>query len=260
MSKLTQAAKFTASLYYQKGKVGYAGYVRRDDIAMLALRPGRSDPYTIYENLRARQLFENLFELRRREPRDDIVSRLVAVEGAQVKPAEILPMCVLLLVAGFETTVNLIGNGVLALLSHPAQWRALCADPAGMAAKTVEEVLRYDSPVQLTSRIALEPVKLEDREIRKGQLVLTLLGGANRDPEVYGHPDVFDIGRENPVPHLAFSSGIHYCLGQPLARLEATIAFRMLAERMPRLRLVGPVKRRNATIIRGPLSLPVAVV
>jgi len=204
------------------------------------------------------QLFEDLFRLRRREPRDDIVSHLVAAEGDQVKPREMLPLCGLLLVAGFETTVNLIGNGVLALLSHPEQWRALCDDPATMAPKAVEEILRYDSPVQLTSRTALEPVELAGHEVRKGQLILTLLGAANRDPEVYDRPAVFDITREHPAPHLAFSSGIHYCLGQPLARLEATIAFRVLAERMPALRQAGRVKRRNATTIRGPLRLPVA--
>jgi cytochrome P450 len=169
-------------------------------------------------------------------------------------------MCNLLLVAGFETTVNLIGNGVLALLAHPAQWRALCADPETMAAKAVEETLRFDPPVQLTSRVALEPVDLDGKTVRKGQLVITLIGGANRDPETYDHPATFDLSRDNPAPHLAFSSGIHYCIGQPLARLEATIALRLLAERMPGLHRAGRVKRRNATVIRGPLRLPVTVV
>ena len=205
------------------------------------------------------ELFQNLFELRRNEPADDIISRLVAAEGEQVKPDEMLPMCNLLLVAGFETTVNLIGNGVLALLAHPAQWQALCADPETMAARAVEETLRFDPPVQLTSRVALDPVDLEGKTVRRGQLVITLIGGANRDPETYDRPAAFDLSRDNPAPHLAFSSGIHYCLGQPLARLEATIAFRMLAERMPGLRRVGRVKRRNATVIRGPRRVPVTV-
>jgi cytochrome P450 len=206
------------------------------------------------------QLFENLFALRRREPRDDIVSRLVAAEGDQISPAEMLPMCNLLLVAGFETTVNLISNAVLALLGHPRQWQALCADAARLAPRAVEEVLRWDPPVQRTGRVALEPLELAGRHVRKGQQVVTLIGAANRDPEVYDRPEVFDILREVPGPgHLAFSSGIHYCLGQPLARLEATIALRMLAERMPGLALAGRVKRRNATTIRGPVRLPVAV-
>jgi len=207
--------------------------------------------------VKLRTLFTDLFELRRREPGDDVISLLVAAEGDQIKPAEMMPMCVLLLVAGFETTVNLIGNGVLALLDHPEQWDALRADPA-LAPRAVEEVLRYDPPVQRTVRVALEPVELVGRTVRKGQLVSTLIGAANRDPEVYERPGAFDIARQPEVDHLAFSSGIHYCVGQPLATLEATIALRLLAERMPRLRRVGPVKRRNATIIRGPIHLPVA--
>jgi P450-derived glycosyltransferase activator len=205
------------------------------------------------------RLFDRLIEVRRDEPADDVISHLVTADGDQVKPDEMQPICVLLLMAGFETTVNLIGNAVLALLGHPAQWEALCAAPAAMATKAVEETLRFDSPVQLTCRAALEPAELEGKQVRTGQLVLTLLGAANRDPEVYDHPATFDIGRENPVPHLAFSSGIHYCLGQPLARLEATIALRMLAERMPGLARAGEVTRRNGMTIRGPLRLPVRI-
>jgi cytochrome P450 len=208
--------------------------------------------------VKLRQLFESLFELRRHEPADDIISRMVAAEGDQVKPAEMLPMCVLLLVAGFETTVNLIGNCVLALLSHREQWQDLCADPQSMAAKAIEETLRFDPPVQLTDRVALEPLDLEGRAVRQGQRVVTLIGGANRDPEVYPDPGTFNIHREAAADHLAFSSGIHYCLGQPLARLEATIALRMLAERMPGLAPAGPVQLRNTTTIRGPLHLPVS--
>ena len=202
-------------------------------------------------------LFEQLFELRRREPRDDIVSLLVAAEGDQIRPAEMLSMCVLLLIAGFETTVNLISNAVLALLGHPAQWRALCADPAGLAPRVVQETLRWDPPVQRTGRFALEPLELAGQPVRKGELVVTLIGAANRDPEVYQRPDTFDILREGGPGHLAFSSGIHYCLGQSLARLEAAIALRMLAERMPGLARDGSVQRRNATTIRGPVRLPV---
>jgi cytochrome P450 len=207
------------------------------------------------EKLRA--LFENLFELRRREPADDIVSHVVAAEGNQIQPDEMIPMCVLLLVAGFETTVNLIGNGVLALLDHPDQWNALCADPEAMAPKVVEETLRFDPPVQRTGRFALEALELDGKPVRKDQFVVTLLGGANRDPETYDRPNVFDINRENAADHLAFSSGIHYCVGQPLASLEATIVFQMLAERLPGLRRSGPVQRRNATTIRGPIRIPV---
>jgi cytochrome P450 len=203
-------------------------------------------------------MFEQLFELRRREPRDDVISHLVAAEGDQIQPGEMLPMCMVLLIAGFETTVNLIGNGVLALLDHPMSWRELQADPVGLAPRVVEETLRFDPPVQRTSRYALEDLELEGTTVRMGQEVTTLLGAANRDPLVYENPDVFDIHRETGAEHLAFSSGIHYCVGAPLARLEATIAFRMLAERMPGLRRTAPVQRRNATLIRGPLHIPVS--
>lgn len=202
-------------------------------------------------------IFERLFELRRHSPADDVVSYLIAVEGDQLKPDELLAMCGLLLIAGFETTVNLIGNGVLTLLANRSQWELLCADPAGRAVGAVDETLRYAPPVHLTNRIALEPLELEGRQLSKGDEVLTLIAAANRDPEVYPHPATYDISRDNPAPHLAFSGGIHYCLGAPLARLEATIALRQLAERLPALTQSAPAKHRPRTIIRGPLSLPV---
>lgn len=203
------------------------------------------------------KLFEHLFELRRREPRDDIVSHLVAAEGTQITPAEMLSMCVVLLVAGFETTVNLISNAVLALLGNPGQWQALCADPEGLAPRAVEETLRWDPPVQRTERVALQPLELEGKLLRRGEWVVTLIGAANRDPEVYERPGTFDIMRDGGPGHLAFSGGIHYCIGQSLARLEAATALRMLAERMPGLARDGSVQRRNATTIRGPWRVPV---
>jgi P450-derived glycosyltransferase activator len=208
-------------------------------------------------NLELRALFEELFALRRREPADDIVGRMVAAEGVAVRPAEMLPMCTLLLIAGFETTVNLIGNAVNALLEHPDQWQALCADPAGLAGPAIEETLRFDPPVQRTGRVALQRLELDGRPVHKGQTVITLIGAANRDPEVFADPDRFDIRREQTAEHLAFSGGIHYCVGQPLALLEATTALRCLAERMPGLRRAGATRRRTSTTIRGPIHLPV---
>jgi P450-derived glycosyltransferase activator len=204
-----------------------------------------------------RQMFAELFALRRREPSDDVVSVIVAAEGMQqVQPEEMVPLCILLLIAGFETTVNLISNAVTALLAHPEQWAAVCADP-GLAGAAVEETLRYDPPVQRTSRAALEDVDLDGRSVRRNELVVTLIGAANRDPDVYHDPARFDITRPQTVEHLAFSGGIHYCLGQALARLEATIALETLVQRMPSLHRAGRIVRRDATTIRGPLRLPV---
>jgi cytochrome P450 len=203
------------------------------------------------------QLFAELIELRQSEPGDDIVSRLVAAGQERVTPEEMVSMCILLLIAGFKSTVNLISNSILALLSHPEQWEALCADPERMAPRAVEEALRYDAPVQRTSRMAREPVELGGQLVRKGEIVITLLGGANRDPEAYDRADVFDISRDSRHSNLAFASGIHYCIGQPLAQLEATIALRMLAERMPGLTRAGAIRRGDGSMLRGPLCLPV---
>jgi P450-derived glycosyltransferase activator len=207
-------------------------------------------------NASLERLFEQLFEQRRREPAEDVISTVVAAEGETISPAEMLPICVLLFIAGFETTVNLISNGVMALLAHPDQWAALHADPS-LAGGAVEEVLRYDPPVQRTGRVALVDTELDGVPLRRGDYVVTLTGAANRDPAVFDDPARFDISRTPSVEHLAFSSGIHYCLGAPLARAEATAALGALAERLPKLRRAGRVVRRNASTIRGPLRLPV---
>ena len=203
-------------------------------------------------------IFTELFEVRRREPGDDVVSTIVAAEGEQIHPLEMAPMCQLLLIAGFETTVNALGNAVLAFAAHPDQWDRLVADPS-LAPQAVEEVLRYDSSVQRTERVALEDTEVAGRTIPAGQFVQPLIGGANRDPAVFADPAEFDITRPNAGEHLSFSSGIHYCLGQPLARLELTVALEVLATRLPKLRPVGRVRYRPATLLRGPQVLPVSV-
>ena len=175
-------------------------------------------------------VFARLFEVRRREPQDDVISYLVAAEGESIAPEEMVPLCTLLLVAGFETTVNAIGNGVLALMEHREQWERLVADPA-LAAGAVEEVLRYDAPVQGTSRTSFDDIVVRGTPIARDELVQLRIGGANRDPQVFERPELFDITRPNAAEHLAFSGGIHYCLGAPLARLELEVVLGALARR-----------------------------
>ncbi|MGY1837847.1 MULTISPECIES: cytochrome P450 [unclassified Modestobacter] len=204
-----------------------------------------------------RELFGELVEQRRRAPGDDVVSALAAaVDDGGATVDEVLALAQLLLVAGFETTTNLIGNAVRALLAEPGQWAALTEDPA-LAAAAVEETLRFDPPVQLTARIAHEDAELDGARLRRDSSVLVLLAAAGRDPAAHPDPDRFDLHRVQTSSHLAFSSGVHHCLGAPLARLEGEVALRLLAERAPRLRAAGRPVPRVATVLRGPLRLPV---
>ncbi|WP_018220879.1 cytochrome P450 [Salinispora pacifica] len=225
--------------------------------------PGLVSTTTSTEAARARAgfiaYFQALIADRRRSPRADLVSQLVAVEDAseRLDSSDILATCILLINAGHETTVNLIANGVLALLRHPEQLADLRAEP-GLAAATVDEVLRYDAPVQITSRVAKHDTRLGAADVRAGDMVVLLLGAANRDPAVYPDPDRFDIRRRSPVPHLAFSAGAHFCLGAGLARLEAQIALSAVAARLrePRLRAGGVSYKPNLSL-RGPDVLTV---
>ena len=165
-------------------------------------------------------------------------------------------MCVFLLVAGHETTLALIGNGLLALLRNPDRKRTLQDDPA-LIETAVEEFLRYDSPIQHQTRVAGEDFELEGRQIRQGQRVLPMLGAANRDPAQFDDPDRLDIRRQ-PNPHLAFGYGIHFCLGAPLARLEGQIAIGAILRRMPALQLTTEsLTWRVHTSMRNPEMLPV---
>ena len=202
-----------------------------------------------------RELFELLIAKRVNDPHDDLISRLS--QSNEITPQETMFLCRLLLIAGFETTVNLISNTVLALLAHPDEWRLVSENPP-LADMAVKETLRWDGSIQRVGRVALEDVALEGQVIRKGEAIGLLLGAANRDPYVYANPGKFDVLRGEGPEHLTFSFGsIHNCIGRPLALLEAGIAVGVLAERMPLLEIAGKVRRRNATIVRGPRVLPV---
>jgi cytochrome P450 len=205
--------------------------------------------------------FKALLAAKRREPADDLLSALLAArdEGDALSENELVSMAFLLLVAGHETTVNLISSGVLALMLNPAELARLRADPAVTGA-AVEELLRHVSPVNdATYRIAAEPIEIGGMRISPGDPVLVALSGANRDPARFGDPDRLDLGRDSSG-HLAFGHGIHYCLGAPLARLEAEIAFTSLLARFGSIRLAVPadsLRWRPSSLIRGLESLPV---
>ncbi len=205
----------------------------------------------------AQRSFAKLFAERRRAPRDDLLSALVSAEerGDVLSEAELLSVCMLILGAGHETTTNLLGNAMLALLAHPQERERLDADPS-LIKTAVEELLRFDSPVQATDRVALEDLEIDGHAIRGGQLVVTLLGSANRDPERFPDPDRLDLGRGDNA-HLAFGLGTHFCLGAQLARLEAQVALPALLRRFPDLSGPSePPARVPSMLLRGPSALP----
>ena len=202
------------------------------------------------------------FEQRRFDPKDDLITALVQAEeaGDKLSEDELLAMGFLLLVAGHETTVNLIASGTLALLEHPEQMKMLMHNPS-LIKPAVEELLRYTSPVQIaTERFAGEDVTIAETRIRRGELVLAVIGSANRDERQFENPDTMDITRE-PNRHLAFGKGIHHCLGAPLARMEGQIAIDTLLRRFPKLHLaVTPesLRWRRGLFLRGLEKLPLA--
>jgi cytochrome P450 len=204
------------------------------------------------------EYFRALIERRRSDPGDDLLSALIAVEdqGDILTENELLATLTLLLVAGHETTVNLIGNGTLALLRHPDQLDRLRADP-GLARSTVEEVLRYDSPVQMTGRTALEDIEVGGKVLPKGKQAVVLLAAANHDPAHFPDPRRIDVTR-SPNPHRSFSFGAHFCLGASLARLEGTIALAELARRFPRIELeTDALVHKDTMVLRGLEAMPV---
>ncbi|MCY7400527.1 MAG: cytochrome P450 [Nocardioides sp.] len=201
-------------------------------------------------------LSEHLERLRR-EPGDNLLSQLVVVreEGQGLSDAELKSTAGLVLAAGFETTVNLLGNGIALLHDHPDERARLAADPA-LWTNAVEEVLRLDPPVLLTGRLALRDTTVAGREVRGGSMVTTILGAANRDPAVFPDPLRFDVGRPNARDHIAFSSGRHHCLGASLARMEGEVGLRAIWQRYPDLRLSPGARRRPTRILRGFDMLP----
>ena len=219
---------------------------------------GSTDAAAQQASLEFGDYFRELIAARRARPADDLLSELIRAEddGQRLTEQELISTCVLLLVAGHETTVSLISNAILALLRHPDQLAALRADP-GLAAGAVEETLRYDAPVQFTGRIARGGMQVGGITAPDGAVLLLLIAATGRDPEVFADPDRFDI-RRRAAGHLAFAAGPHFCLGAPLARLEATIAVQAFATRVtgPELDPAGLAYKPNLNL-RGPGSLAV---
>jgi len=201
-------------------------------------------------------LTEHLEQLRR-NPGDNLLSELVAAQedGIGLTPHELKSTAGLVLAAGFETTVNLLGNGIVLLHDHPEQLDALRADPS-LWSNATDEILRYDPPVLLTGRIASRDTEVAGTRIGAGGIVTTVLAAANRDPKVFTDPARFDVARENAKEHVSFSAGRHYCLGAALARMEGEVGLRMFFERFPDVRIAPGAKRRPTRILRGYEALP----
>jgi cytochrome P450 len=205
-----------------------------------------------------------LVSQRRRRPAADLISSLIAETdsaGGRLSEDELVTTCTLLLNAGHEASVNVVGNGVLALFGNPDQWqRLLAAEAAGqsLVGRGVEELIRFDSPLQLFERTAISDTPIADVTVRAGQKIAALLGSANRDPAVFDQPDRLDVGRVDN-PHLGFGAGIHFCVGAPLARVELQTSLRTLLRRFPTLRPATELGRlrRAEFVIRGVTSLPV---
>ncbi|GAC1401079.1 MAG: cytochrome P450 [Mycobacterium sp.] len=208
---------------------------------------------------RLRGYLRELIARRRNEPGEDLMSALIQVEeaGDQLTEEEIIATCNLLLIAGHETTVNLIANAILAMLRNPIQWSALSTDPQ-RASAVVEETLRYDPPVQLMGRIAAGDMTIGDTDVPKGDVMMLMLAAAHHDPAAFDRPDQFDPDRE-PIRHLGFGKGPHFCLGAPLARLETAVALSTVTARFPAARLAGEPPYKPNLTLRGMVSLEVAV-
>ncbi len=201
--------------------------------------------------------FSKVIDERRRAPKDDLISALTRAEGEDaLTPAEVMSFTVLLLIAGNETTTNLIGNAVVALLKHPEQLERVRRDPS-LVPNLVEEALRWDSPVQVLIRMTTQEVDLSGVTIPAGAMVMPMFASANRDERQFPDPDAFDVGRANARDHLAFGQGPHFCLGAPLARLEGLVVLEQIVQRLPGLeRSEDKLERLDSFLLRGPKRLP----
>jgi cytochrome P450 len=221
------------------------------------------DTHGLEERMQAglwlRGYLRELLERRRSQPADDLMSALISVEesGDQLTEEEIVATCNLLLIAGHETTVNLIANGILAMLRSREHWTALSADPT-RASAIIEETLRYDPPVQLASRVAGADMEIGDIRVPEGDIMMVLLAAAHRDPAVTERPDEFDPTRSS-IRHLAFGHGPHFCLGAPLARMETAVALSAVTKRFPAARLAAEPTYKPHVTLRGMARLDVAV-
>jgi hypothetical protein len=205
--------------------------------------------------------FRRHFAALRTSPGNDLLSRMITAAAAEADPlsdTDLVSIAGLVLAAGFETTVNLLGNGSALLFRHPDQLAGLRADPAGWR-NAVEEILRYDSPAQNSVRHTLADTEIAGLLVPRGKFIALVLAGANRDPAVFDDPDRFDVARPNAREHISFGAGSHYCLGAALSRMEGETGLRMLFERFPDMRPTAPGTRRPARILRGYAHLPVAL-
>ncbi len=219
---------------------------------MYELNPTEEDAHAaVTASVEFSAYLRKLSRERRREPRQDLISALtqVAAEGERLTEDELIGTCVLLLNAGHEATVNVTGNGWWALYRNPDQLRRLRADPS-LVRSAIEELMRYDTPLQMFERWVLEDVEIHGVRVPRGQELALLFGSANHDPDVFHRPNALDVGRERN-PHMSFGAGIHFCLGAPLARVELETSFGMLLRRLPAMELVEEPAWKPNYIIRG---------